>query len=702
MPIRNFNFPRVTVNQEFNGIETLAEAVLPVCVIGPQYNVRTYDKYKEALRVTGTGPTFSYPGKVGVVDQTTVQLLYKDAAAILFTAADHPAAPGHFERVTRNNQVIADAIQCVNANEAVCFATGGGIPRTSTVKTDIVPGDKIRLQYVSGESTVQYVSGDSTVSIIATILDVTAGENGGYSILRVDHDIPQVETLSGTITRVMDVRINSSCPGFVAGADSCTEPDDLTITLLTTDGPAQAVQVDTTGNLSGVSCAIYIEYSERMNMYDNTTGVIASGDGYREACLEVFGDCSARNPLGLAVKLACSTARGQFVYFMSVPQDTPAAYRNVIDFLGKSDAVYSLVICSQDKAIIESCKNQIDYQAALDIPFYRILWYGISNPQAVPLLTAKASEYVYDVSGTKPAITLSTTLLAAAGLGDTSSLKEGDSIVLPAGTNAFGAPVYTSYVIDTITTNTNTSANTSTVTFDCDTPPLLGSDAEISIVRTNGYTRTQLRNYIIHSKYVSDRRVTMVYADNAVLDGQRIPNYALAAAAAGMRSYQEPHRPLSNLPYTGTFSVEETNGFTDSDLRILGSNGIWLIGNNAQGIPINRKQMTTAASNDINKDQQSLTTNIDSICRELKRLGRDFVGNSNISPALLTILQADCANLMESYLISYKSAFVGPQLLSYEVASVWQDPIIKDRVYARISGEPPKPFNEFDITFALV
>ena len=45
MAITNFNFPRVTVNQEFTGAGTATDAALPVCVIGPEYAVKTYAKY---------------------------------------------------------------------------------------------------------------------------------------------------------------------------------------------------------------------------------------------------------------------------------------------------------------------------------------------------------------------------------------------------------------------------------------------------------------------------------------------------------------------------------------------------------------------------------------------------------------------------------------------------------------------------------
>ena len=49
MPITNFNFPRVTVNQKFAAVTPAIDPVLPVCVIGPQYRVHDYATDAAAL-----------------------------------------------------------------------------------------------------------------------------------------------------------------------------------------------------------------------------------------------------------------------------------------------------------------------------------------------------------------------------------------------------------------------------------------------------------------------------------------------------------------------------------------------------------------------------------------------------------------------------------------------------------------------------
>lgn len=45
MAISGFEFPRVTVRQEFTAAAAGTDSALPVCVIGPQYDVHSYARY---------------------------------------------------------------------------------------------------------------------------------------------------------------------------------------------------------------------------------------------------------------------------------------------------------------------------------------------------------------------------------------------------------------------------------------------------------------------------------------------------------------------------------------------------------------------------------------------------------------------------------------------------------------------------------
>jgi hypothetical protein len=197
-------------------------------------------------------------------------------------------------------------------------------------------------------------------------------------------------------------------------------------------------------------------------------------------------------------------------------------------------------------------------------------------------------------------------------------------------------------------------------------------------------------------------RAQAVWADGALFRGYSVPNHVLAAAPAGMRSGEAVYRPISNLGYTD-FSLSEVNGKTKSQLEELGANGVWLIANNYDGTPVNMKQVTTAVSNNINKDEESIVANADSIALTLCRVGENLVGCSNISPDLLVALHDTLTGIMERYLLNLTgNVYIGPQLLSYSIDRLEQDPVQLDHIYATITCEPPKPFNRFVLTLRIV
>jgi hypothetical protein len=207
---------------------------------------------------------------------------------------------------------------------------------------------------------------------------------------------------------------------------------------------------------------------------------------------------------------------------------------------------------------------------------------------------------------------------------------------------------------------------------------------------------------IVGSGATGAYRCQVVWSPGAVYGGQAIPADCLAAAPAGMRSYEPSYRPISNLGYS-SFSVSDTLGFTRTQLEQIGAQGVWIIDSNFDGTPVNKKQVTAEASDNLNKTEESIVANIDSIALTLCHVGEDIVGNSNISPVLLKVLSDTITNIMDQYLInSTGNAYVGPQLLSWSLDALYQDPVVLDHVYAVITCEPPKPFNRFIMTVRVV
>lgn len=217
----------------------------------------------------------------------------------------------------------------------------------------------------------------------------------------------------------------------------------------------------------------------------------------------------------------------------------------------------------------------------------------------------------------------------------------------------------------------------------------------------SGETNADLITDLIAKRAVSSYRARCIWADDIMYNGEVVGNYAGAAAAAGKASYEECWRPLSNLGYT-FFSVADTHGLTRSQLKQLGSNGIWIIGNNSDNSPVNLKQVTTAVANNLNLDEHSIVANADECCLMLCHVGENKVGCSNISRSLLATLSATIDFALDKRTKNATSAYVGSQLISYTINNIYQDPVNLDHVYADIDIEPPKPFNKFHITVRVI
>lgn len=207
---------------------------------------------------------------------------------------------------------------------------------------------------------------------------------------------------------------------------------------------------------------------------------------------------------------------------------------------------------------------------------------------------------------------------------------------------------------------------------------------------------------IVAQRTFSSYRAQAVWADGITFNGEVMPNYFGAAAAAGMRSYEPCHRPISNLTYT-FFSVAEPNKFSRTQLKELGENGFWIIANNSNGNPCNLRQITSAMSGSLNTDEESIVANADNIAYALCEIGDQYIGCSNISDELLALLRGQIYDVLNKKLLNVTGTVTaGPQLVSWRLISLAQDTVNKDHVYAYIECEPPRPFNKFKMHVRII
>lgn len=600
MPIKQFNFPGVSLTQEFVASNVGSQAVLSVACIGRPYYLHRADVESEAaiesVTYAVTGATVTIPGR------TTEQKL------------DGTTQTAAIDTDTVYNKLVVYDGEFTHAEVNI----SGTAPTTTASTTSLVI--KLAKRVKSGYNyTADSVFGTREAQIgdkvdvwsssaslgkgtIANIL--ASGTNTGYDEIEVAFT---GTVTAGTVAKVQFIVIDDAeWAGTSGWTLSGTTDAAIAANLKTTiGGVANAALRAGTYNFA-------IQYREVNTVYEGYLGQVYNSDDVDA----VLGGACMANPLALAVKLAALAAPGTMVYFTS-PKSSLAStadggFKEALDFLDKYEEIYSIVPLTSNLTTISLLLNDILVnEADEESKVRRTLWFGLD-----PQITDSYYER-WNASSTSNAVR----------------------------------------VVDLISLKKTVSAS---------------------------------------------YKAQAVWADGATYNGESIPNYILAAAPAGMRSYQPCHRPLSNLGYN-FITLKESHGFTRSQLKQVGAEGIWIIGNNQDDFAINLRQLTTAAANDINKDEESIIACVDDISLGLCRLGEDKVGCSNITPIMLMALTDAIKVYMDSKLVNTTSnPYIGPQLVAWNLDSIYQDTIQRDHVYATITCEPPKPFNQFKMTLRVI
>ena len=643
MPIQNFDFPGVAFRQTFDPAPANTLATLGVVCVGTQYQLHKADS-ANSYPLSGytynpsASTTATVTATAGTLDMTrsAQHLVVKNGAfryATFESAKINSTDTDLDTRLIVFTDPIADGYGATAGDD---FGTRG-----------VRVGDPIRLSGTGGNPVLTTVLRLDYVAEIG-LAAVTVGDIG---------TLTAVSTVE--FCTAMDVSYDAGANTF---ALTSAASDNLTI-----QGGLTA-QIDELSNRSGVLLGgdFYFEFRESVQQYVNKLGIISSVS----EITDVLGTPCKDNPLALAVLFAFNTS-GNAVYFTGVRAETAAAYDEALDFLAKYDGMYSVIPVTEDASIIKQCTATCEMQSNdEESTIRRVVWYGVTH-DAAPVIWKGTGDF----TGTTT-VTVELSPLAYSN----TAWQAGDKLQM------VNAP-YTSWDITGISGASVTLASGSTA-------PASADDVELKIVRTLPIG-ADIIDDVNARRCTQSERAVCVWADGLQYNGEDLPNIYLAAAAAGMRCYEAPHRPLSNLGYS-FFTLTDTFGLTKNQLKRIGANGIWIIANNQDGTPINMRQITTAIANNINLDEESVIANADTIAINVCQTGRQYVGNSNISPVLLGLLEQELRMRMDSYLIDKSgSAYIGPQLLAWELLDIYQDTVNQDHVYATFTCTPPRPFNKF-------
>lgn len=603
MPLKNFDFPKVVLKQQFAEVPSGVGSTLGVACIGPMYHVyggnrlapladyvgeETGKYYRFGTQFTGELPDSGVTGaryfaRNPIVSYISFDADYSDSDEGSYTEySDSYLASKGLGLIAASSAVPAGYVKL-----NLSFASAGEYPD---------PIIKAFKKHRPGENGGKIGFRGATGNIVwRDITGVGESGNGYYTIY---FTVGGTEDIPATVSRYY---LGYEYDGYLeVNAPSTTVPATTVLRPKYNGKVSQTDQVD--------FCPLFAAYRKAVQVDSFELMTFESLEDIETA----LGPVCADNPLALGCYCALMGGNGTVVYAVAVKDNSPLDYQNAIDFLDKYDGIYSIVPCvrswseesdsdvDSDGAIVHACVAACTASSAdEENPLRRACWYGI------------------DYKGANAGATI-------AGL----------------------------------------------------------------------VQQRQQRS--------NTERAVCVWSDDPILNGEHIANFAVAAAAAGMRAYEPAHRPLSNLGYS-FLQLGEGMGLTRSQLKLIASNGIWVVANNNDGLPVNKRQLTTAVANNLNLDEESIIANTDNIAMTVHQVGKNWVGCSNISPAMLVLLRDSLQQILDYFQLNLtEDPMVGPPLLSAEIIKLYQDPVQKDRVYAVFNCEPPKPFNEFQMTMRVL
>lgn len=572
----------------------------------------------------------------------------------------------------------------------IATITAGGLVSAGTVRfssTTAEGGDGVSDQAVAAaggtyaigalgptlaftSTTYQYNKGD-----IFTVA-VTAEADDAYKTLVLSKSLPLCVQDNTTIELTLGIRdtVELDVVNWTATAE--------TITI--------AAGAEQTAWYSGVEAAypileasLYMDYRERLYATSQSVGSVTSITDVAA----LLGPSVPENPLSLGVYQACVGSAGTAVFYIGVQTDDVTGYSAALDLCTEILEPYSFIPYDNSVAVRDLVEAFVDARSAADVAQFGIAWFGVDEPRTAAYYTELA-----DGDPIKATVT-GDTLYAADALFGVEEVRAGDSVRIAYRPDGHGNTIYDTYLVDEVITDGTLRLTTSLTT-----PIIVAVKMEVWRTATQAELAARIQAWATHHH---SRRVRCVWSEAvSALGYDDLPKFALAAVLAGMRSALAPHQPMTNVNLEGiglTYSVN----FGTTLLNQMAGNGVWLVVKDISGNIYTRHQVTTD-NTDINRREDTITTNLDHICRDFKDGMKDLYGRGNVSDPMLEIIRSRVHSIANSITSRPFSDIIGPQLQELKITKLYIDPAARDHVWLEVEPTLPYPMNNLSVVFRVL
>ncbi len=412
------------------------------------------------------------------------------------------------------------------------------------------------------------------------------------------------------------------------------------------------------------------------------------------------------NPLVFGAYNALLNSNGEDVKFSGVGASSPIELEDWLEvlevFKGRDD-VYSFVPLTQDKQVLDAVVSHVEAMSTPEEGRWRIAW--LNRPAVTEkaiyttsLATGRVGEEVLatitddpDTSGTQY------TLLTAEGekfvTGDI-DVEPGDIVRAQYSDDGFGNTTYQEYVIDDVNNDEELRLVSG---------PSAAINVPSKIEIWKSLNKTEIAEELAtYPGLWNTRRAYLVWPDEIGNAGTTVPGYYLCCSLAGLRGSSLPHRPLTNVEIIGWDDVSRTTEFlNEPQLNIMAASGYWIVTQDPNDGQIFTRHQLSTDNLDLNRREQSITTNVDSISYLFLDRLKIYIGRGNVTPTMIGIIEGEILSVLDFLSNFIVQDILGPQVISYEIKQLEQHPLLKDRILAIVDIEVPAPLNNIELHLVI-
>lgn len=542
---------------------------------------------------------------------------------------------------------------------------------------------------------------------------VLSSQNGPIRTLILKHDIP-LEIRDATD---LDLRLFIEKDGLEIPENRISSPplvnweQEAKQLILSADIDAY----DATWTLNGVEQpmlvwqgTVFIHYREWL--FDLTDEVGAINDV--ADIDDIPGSLHEDNPLKWGVFKALQNANGTLVRYTAVldPDDLDD-WQNVIERVDGRDDLYNFVPLTYTRNVWDLFQAHVESESSAETGN----WKGMFVNLPATLSAMIVGRTTTDLQTLHPTSTDGLEVLAIikddpntsgtqytlVQVPDANSnfitygVEPGDIMRFLFTTDAFGNQSYSEFVVDEVL-----SENSLLLLTGHDVPVSEPQKMEIWHVNEKDEIVTALKDV---AQSYSNSRVCATWPDYVGVGGDTQAGYFLNCALAGLASGVVPHQGLTNVEVTGWDDFSRSyKFFSGSQLDDLQDGGVWIVTEDRDGTPHSYHALTTNTL-DVNRREEMIRRNVDSMSYTFVRRLRPFIGRTNVTPSMIRKLTLEVNIIIDFFKSNGYTEELGSQLIDGSIQEGFPrvHPLLADRVEIVVDLEVPAPLNNIELHLVI-